>query len=268
MKNKLRSILTTTAATLATVVMGTTSASAGTLFETLLPYTPTSDGIGVPQADRGLRTDDENLKLLPTLPDFSNLDADYDSLDVMFLGESAGYKNTLQLSLNGAKTSIFEEIKAYSGEGAILDTKGKKVGTFDSQYNGINPNFLDIGTIWNSNTDGGIGGFSKGDSLNFWLNPDGDATKAFNMGSMASLGYGGLFSDVPHFKAYELKGYEDWTILAVEDISYYKSPHVDHNDLVFAFKLNQADVPEPSTALALVGVGAAGLLLRRKTLTK
>ncbi len=267
MKNQLRSILTTTAATLATVVMGATSASAASLSETLLPYTPTSDGIGVPQADRGLQADGVNLIEYDLLPDFINLDADYDSIDVMFLGEAAGYKNTLQLSLNGAKTSIFEEIKAYSGDGAIIDTNGRKVGTFDSQYNGLNPNFLDIGTVWNSKTDGGIEGYSQGDSLNFWLNPDGDAAKAFNMGSKTRK-YGSVYTDDSLFKAYQLKGFEEWTIFAAEDIDYYKSPHLDHNDLVFAVKLNPTDVPEPSTTLALLGMAAAGLFIRRKSLTK
>lgn len=265
MKNKLHSILTTTAATLATVVMGATSASAASLYETLLPYTPTTDSIDGLQSERGLKT---GVNLFETaLPDFSNLDADYDSVDVMFLGEAAGYKNTLQLSVNGTKTSIFENIQAYSGEGALLDKNGKKSGTFDSKYNGLNPKFLDIGTVWNSKT-AGIQGLSQGNSLNFWLNPDGDATKALNMGSKARK-YGNVYSDLPLFKAYQLKGFEEWTILAAEDIDYWKSPHIDHNDLVFAVKLNPAeDIPEPSTTLALLGVGAAGLVLRRKSLTK
>jgi hypothetical protein len=266
MKNKLRSIFTTTAATLATVVVGATSASAASLYETLLPYTPIEDNPEL-EGERGLQADGVNL-IEYDLPDFTNLGADYDSIDVMFLGESAGYQNTLQLSLNEAKTSIFEDINAYDGSGAIKDGDGREVGTFDSQYNGLNPDRLDIGTIWNSK-DVGIEGFSKGDNLNFWLNPNGDATTAFNMGTTASLGYGGLRSDIPLFKAYQLTGFEDWTILAVEDIDYWDSPHLDHNDLVFAVKLNPSeDIPEPSTIIGLLGVAGAGLVLRRKSLTK
>jgi len=251
MKSKLRSILTTTAATLATVVMGTTSATAASLSETLFPYLPTQDKVGI-------AADDINL-FETALPDFSNLDADYDSLDVMFLGEVAGFKNTLQLSLNGTKTSIFEEIRAYNE----IDS----VGTYSTAYNGMG--FLDVGTVWNSKTDGGIEGLAQGDNLNFWLNPDGDATKAFKMGDDARR-YGTLRdTGVPLFKAYTLKGFEEYTILAVEDVDYWQSPHLDNNDLVFAIKLNPAeDIPEPSTTVALLGLAAAGLLIRRQKLTK
>lgn len=245
MKNQLRSILTTTAAALATVVLGATSASAASLSETLFPYLPTEDRQPI-EAD--------NVNLFETaLPDFSNLDANYDSLDLMFLGELAGYKNTLGLSVNGAKTSIFENIKAY------CEIYG--CGTFSTAFNDVNGDKLDVGTVWNSKTDGGIEGFSKGENLNFWLNPngenDGNPEDTFDMYSSPSM-----------FKAYQLEGFEEYTILTLEDTKGKYSDN-DYNDLVFAVRMNPAeDIPEPSTTLALLGVGAAGLVLRRKSLTK
>jgi hypothetical protein len=259
MKNKLRSILTTTAATLATVVMGTTSASAATLIESLFPYLPTEDNVG-------LNADDINL-FETALPDYSNLGSNYDSIDIMFLGEVAGFKNSLELSVNGTKTSVFDKITAYNE----IDS----VGTYSTDYNGMG--FLDVGTTWNSKTDGGITGLSQGDNLNFWLKSnvqnDGSFTYNFKMGDNARRWGQGETADrnsgMSLFKAYTLKGFEDYTIFAVEDVDYYGSDMIDHNDLVFAVKLNPAeDIPEPSTIIGLLGVGAAGLVLRRKSWTK
>jgi len=269
MKNQLRSILSVTAATLATVFVSATSASASGLSKALFPYLPTEDEVSI-------KTDEVNL-FETTLPDFSNLDADYDSIDIMFLGELAGYYNTLQLSVNGSKTSVFEKIRAYNEITHVITYYQKithepiysvtnYVGTYDSQYNDGPGGFLDIGTVWNSRTDGGIERLAQGDNLNFWLNPNGDATKAFNTGDGGKPYSWRL--PVPLFKAYTLKGFEEYTIFAVDD-NYYSSRGFDHNDLVFAVKFNHAtDIPEPSTTLALIGLSASALVLGRKSFTK
>ncbi|NEP46900.1 MAG: PEP-CTERM sorting domain-containing protein [Okeania sp. SIO2H7] len=95
-----------------------------------------------------------------------------------------------------------------------------------------------------------LGDFAKGDTLDFTL-------------SGLSLS-----QDSEHFKAYTLKGFEDWVIVGVEDDS-TKWSDWDYNDTVFAIKLGDtADIPEPSTIIGLLGVGAAGLFIRRKSLTK
>jgi hypothetical protein len=245
MKTKFEKTLTAaTAATIATVLSLTAPAKANSevdqLIDALAPYMPTQDRMQI-------KTDNDLLKEFE-LDNIFTLDGDIDDLQVAFLGEAAGQHNNLSYSSsNGLDGTIWESTRSleqlYDYGYQRPDGSYGKVGTF-GKVDGLEnyPQYLQVGTT------AGLGPFTKGDTLDLTL-------------SGLSLS-----QNSEHFKAYTFKGFEDWVILGIEDDNTQWSDW-DFNDTVVAINLSK-DVPEPSTMLGLLGVGAAGLFIRRKSLTK
>jgi hypothetical protein len=245
MKTKFEKTLTAaTAATIATVLSLTAPAKASEiddLIEALAPYMPTQDRMQI-------QTDNDLLKEF-NLDSIFTLDGDIDDLQIGFLGEAAGQHNNLSFSSsNGLSDTIWgstrskEELYDYS----YMRPNGTygKVGTFSKVDGFLASQYLQVGTT------ASLGAFSRGDTLDFTL-------------SGLSLS-----QNSNQFKGYTVEGLENWVIIGVEDDA-SKWSDWDYNDTVFAVNLGDAtDIPEPSTMAALLGVAAAGLVLRRKSLTK
>jgi hypothetical protein len=241
MKTKFEKTLTAaTAATIATVLSLTAPAKASEiddLIEALAPYMPTQDRMQI-------QTDNDLLKEFDLDGPFT-IGADVEDFQIAYLGEAAGYVNNLTYSSSNGSGTIFSPIR--SKKELIDPVTNQGVGTFSVLPNLDGETFLQVGT-----TDS-LGSFSMGDTLDFTL------TNKHNGDGVS------LSQNTGNFKAYT---FQDWVILGIEDDKSEWSDW-DYNDTVVAFKLGDvADVPEPSTTLALLGVGAAGLVLRRKSLTK
>lgn len=245
MKTKFKTALiaATTIATALSVAAPAKASEIDDLIEALAPFMPTEDRMKI-------QSDDDLLKEFD-LDGPLTIGAEVEDLEIAYLGEAAGYVNNLTYSSSNSSNSsgtLFSPIR--SKKELVDPLKGQGVGTFTALPNSDGETFLEVGTA------DSLGKFSIGDTLDFTL------TNKHNDGGVS------LSENTGNFKAYTLKGFEDWMILGIEDDKSEYSDW-DFNDTVVAFKLGDtADVPEPSTTLALLGVGAAGLVLRRKSLTK
>ncbi|MBW4631680.1 MAG: DUF4114 domain-containing protein [Iphinoe sp. HA4291-MV1] len=198
--------------------------------------------------------EDKLKKLDPT-----KLSLKYDNnVRVWFLNEGASYKNQLAYeAIKGSeyqKGLIFDNISCDSSNSA---NSACQVGE--------NPGVLDIGDYVD------LGKISGGTQLNFFLKADGFNNPNGNI-------YGADASQNPdklnHIVAYEVDGY---LLLGFEDLYGPEgsteggnngiASDRDFNDVVFLIdfgKNNIATVPEHTSAIALVGIGAAGLVTLRR----
>ncbi|MEC4819638.1 MAG: DUF4114 domain-containing protein [Scytonema sp. PMC 1069.18] len=195
-------------------------------------------------------------KLNKVDPTKLSLKADH-NVRIWFLNEGAGSKNQLAYeAINGSdytKGLLFDNISCDSSKSAN-----------SACQLGENSGVLDIGDYVE------LGKVSGGTQLNFFIKADG-----FN--NPDGYVYGADASENPdkleHLIAYEVDGY---LLLGVEDLygpegatdAPNQNSDRDFNDIVFVVdfgKDNLASVPEPASVIALMSLGAVGMLkLRRR----
>ena len=186
-----------------------------------------------------------------------------DNIRVWFLNEGASYKDQLGYeAINGSqyqKGLVFDNISCNSSNSAN-----------SACQLGENSGVLDIGDYVD------LGKISGGTQLNFFLKADGFNNPNGNV-------YGADPTQNPdnldHIVAYEV---DDYLLLGFEDLYGPQGSTADgngnlvsdrdFNDVVFLVDFgrdNITTVPEPASAIALVGVGAVGILkLRRRRQNK
>ncbi|MBE9029145.1 DUF4114 domain-containing protein [filamentous cyanobacterium LEGE 11480] len=191
--------------------------------------------------------------------DASNLFLKYDhNVKVSFVNEGAGYRNQLGFETTGTTSgtgALFTDI-ACSGAGCQGDWGGNTLNLGDT---------VKMGTV------------KGGTQLDFFLRGNG-----YNWGDNAYT-YGTQSADNPdglqHVVSYT---YGDrYLVLGFEDLygdgtskqgKFNKKSDRDFNDTVFVVDIGEAnvrylngeDVPEPAAAAALIGVGGAAWMKRRK----
>jgi len=194
------------------------------------------------------------------LLDPSKLTLSYDhNVKVYFINEGAGYRNQLAYEATGSTSQtglIFSDISSAESVGAW---GGDALNLGDS---------VDLGLV------------KAGTQLDFWLRADG-----LNRGRNANI-FGTQTADNPdglqHVVAY---AYNNYLLLGFEDLygergatgidpttgKANEQSDRDFNDAVFVIDLGEdnirelVDVPEPSSALALLGAGLLGMIsLRRR----
>lgn len=177
-------------------------------------------------------------------------------VEAFFINEGAGYWNKFGYSLTN-DTSM----DPYAGSANAL--KEFWDGEVNTMWNGIASKHS-ISSNWNGTMALGegyaIGDIAAGDTVNFFLkNGPGNV---FDSGTVDNtFNKDGL----QHVTTYQ---YEDFLVLAYEDL--YGGGDKDYNDVVIAVRglvdtnPDVADVPEPATVLALLGLGVAGTAVKRK----
>ena len=187
----------------------------------------------------------------------SKLGLKYDyNVSAFFINEGAGYRNQLAFtSVGQTKTEglLFKDISC-EGAGCVGAWGGNALKLGDSVK---------------------VGEIKGGSQLDFFLRADGLNRKATAnvFGTQTSQNADGLQHLVAYGfdKKYLLLGFED--LYGAKNATGGKSENSDRdfNDAVFVIDIGEKNlnslikpVPEPSVTLALVGLGAAGLLLRRR----
>ena len=169
-------------------------------------------------------------------------------VEVFFINEGAGYYNKFGYSTVAPTTP---------GNTAMVDFWNNDVDVIwqnASSQNSIlaNGGPLALGEGYE------IGEVAAGDTLNFFLrNPH---NKVFDsLSAEDTLNGDGL----QHVTTYQ---YGEFLVLAYEDI--YGGGDKDYNDVVIAVKglvdTEVADVPEPTSVLSLLGLGAVGAVVKRQ----
>ncbi|NER81135.1 MAG: DUF4114 domain-containing protein [Leptolyngbya sp. SIO1D8] len=169
-------------------------------------------------------------------------------VEVFFINEGAGYHNKF-----GYSTSA-PTVGGNSGLQNFWNDEVEVIWEDASSQNSIlaNGGPLSLGQGYQ------IGDVAAGDTVNFFLrNPHNHVFDS--LGAEDTMNGDGL----QHVTTYQ---YGEYLVLAYEDI--YRGGDKDYNDVVIAVKgltdTETADVPEPASALALLGLGAAGVVIRRK----
>ncbi|WP_170861341.1 DUF4114 domain-containing protein [Geitlerinema sp. PCC 9228] len=158
-----------------------------------------------------------------------------------FINEGAGYRNQLGFTATKdgevlAEKLIFEDVS--SPESVLSNSNGP----------------LNIGDSMN------LGQFDAGTKFDFWLASNGRSNRI----------YGADASENPDGKQHLIAYYDsDYVVLGFEDI--HGGGDLDYNDTVFAVDFGKdnsasmADVPEPTSAVAFLGLAGVGLMgLRRR----
>lgn len=204
------------------------------------------------QAERVELPQSGQFRLDPTL---LKLKFDY-NVSTFFINEGASYRNQLAVTSTGAtntKSLLFKDI-ACAGAGCVGDWGGNTLKLGDG---------VSLGTI------------KGGSQLDFTLRADGlnRGTSANVFGTQASLNEDKLQHVVAYAldKRYILLGFED--LYGDENATGGKneSSDRDFNDTVFIVDVGEANItalvqpiPEPSVTLSLLGLGLAGLAMRRR----
>lgn len=175
------------------------------------------------------------------------------NVSVSFINEGAGYRNQLAFSSTGATNTsglIFNDISC-TGQGCVGDWGGSALKLGDT---------VKLGTI------------KAGSQLDFGLRADGLLGGQNVYGTKSNLNPDGL----QHVVAYAvgtrhiLLGFED--LFGAKGASGGKNENSDRdfNDVVLVIDVGEQNlndlkkVPEPSVVLSLLGLGAAGLVARRR----
>ncbi len=186
----------------------------------------------------------------------SKLGLKYDyNVSAFFINEGAGYRNQLAFtSVGQTKTEglLFKDISC-AGAGCVMG----------------GANTLKLGDSVK------LGEIKGGSQLDFFLRADGLNRKANAnvFGTQTTQNADGLQHLVAYGldKKYLLLGFED--LYGAKNATGGKNENSDRdfNDAVFVIDIGEKNlnalikpVPEPSVTLAIVGLGAAGLLLRRR----
>jgi hypothetical protein len=166
---------------------------------------------------------------------------------VWFINEGAGYRN--QLAYEATKKTEYDKGMIFSD---VSCTFGCELGNGSS---GV----LDIGDYVD------LGRVNGGARLNFLLKGNGaNDANGHIYGADARLNP----DKFEHMVAYEYKGY---LLMGIEDL--WMGGDKDYNDTVFVVdfgkgNLKTTEVPEPSAAIALLGVTGAGMMVRRRRKNK
>jgi hypothetical protein len=188
------------------------------------------------------------------------------NVNIFFVNEGAGYRNQLAFTSTGSTNSkglLFKDISC-TGKGCVGDWGGNALKLGD----GVN-----------------IGNITAGSQLDFFLRADGlnRGTKSNVFGTKTEYNADGL----QHVVAYAigtrhlLLGFEDlyggYKATGIDQKTGIKNENSDRdfNDTVFVVDVGEANVrcltkneckkaPEPTAVLSLMGLGVAGLVMRRR----
>jgi Domain of unknown function (DUF4114)/PEP-CTERM motif len=172
-------------------------------------------------------------------------------VSVFFINEGAGFRNQLAYEAMGGTNSagmIFNDIS--STESILSDKDGAL-----KKGDGVN-----------------LGKMAANTQLDFWLRANGKNGGRNIFGSETASNGDGLQHMVAYaYKNYILMGFEDlWGAKGATGGKNQNSDR-DFNDAVFVLDIGEDNVrnlvkpiPEPATVLGLMGVGAAGLVMRRR----
>ncbi len=176
-------------------------------------------------------------------------------VEVFFINEGAGYRNKLGYSFADPTVATRDGMKAF------WDNSVNVIWGDVSSQNSILPNSngpLALGQ------GAKLSNVSAGQTLNFFIrngsNGMGDVFDALGVNATKNA------DKLQHVTTYQ---YQDLLVLAFEDL--YNGGDKDYNDVVFAVRgltdtqLPSAAVPEPTSALVLLGLGVAGLVISRKS---
>jgi Domain of unknown function (DUF4114)/PEP-CTERM motif len=189
-----------------------------------------------------------------------NLKYDY-NVSAFFINEGAGYRNQLAFTSTGETTTdglLFKDISC-TGSGCVGDWGGSALKLGDGVQ---------------------LGNIKGGSQLDFFLRADGLNRRAGAnvFGTKTAQNQDGLQHVVAYAvgKKYLLLGFEDLygeKGASGKDKNGRRNENSDRdfNDAVFLVDIGEKNmrhlikpVPEPSIALPLIGLGAAGLLMRRR----
>jgi hypothetical protein len=188
------------------------------------------------------------------------------NVSVSFINEGAGYRNQLAYTSTGATNGsglLFNDISCSNarGSGCVMGSAG--------------------GTLKQGDTVN-IGKVKGGSQLDFFLRADGfnRGNNAHIFGTQTAQNSDGLQHVVAYAvsKTHLLLGFEDLygakNAKGLDKKTGFKNENSDRdfNDTVFVVDVGEKNiryltgqkVPEPSVALSLIGLGAAGLMLRRR----
>ncbi|MEL6400344.1 MAG: DUF4114 domain-containing protein [Cyanobacteria bacterium J06626_4] len=184
--------------------------------------------------------------------DLLTWEAGAEDVEVFFINEGAGYRNKFGYSTNAPTGAGNQALVDFWNNDENFETVWGDVSSKNSILaNGNGP--LALGEGYK------IGDVDAGEAVNFYLrNPH---TKVFDSLSAADTSNG---DGLQHVTTYQ---YGDYLVLAYEDI--YGGGDKDYNDVVVAVRglvdtQDTASVPEPASAIALLGLGAIGLVTKRQ----
>lgn len=172
---------------------------------------------------------------------------------VHFISEGANYRNQLGVRSTGATemsdTILFDDIVCLT-DSCSTYTGYRNSGSDPTARPLLAGDYVSLGVV------------EAGTTLDFFLNQDGYGRSNPNQWHLdAADNSDGL----QHIMAYEQSGY---LVMAFEDIT--GGGDLDYNDIVFAIDIGEGNmnhlkgVPEPTTTLGLLGIGAAFTFSRRK----
>lgn len=175
---------------------------------------------------------------------------------VYFLGEGAGYRNTLGINLDGTGISsgnpqlIFPNASSHE----TYYTWGR--GTSEANRSSVEPliagDFVDLGTL------------AAGQKLDFFMLANGALTPSISRVWTADSSYNS--DGIQHMASFAVTD-SAYLLMSFEDLS--GGGDLDYNDLVFAVEIGAANVqalanPEPQAVLSLLVLGAAVIIARRR----
>ena len=175
------------------------------------------------------------------------------NVSAYFINEGAGFRNQLAYeatSATGQKTSslLFKDIA--STESILSDSDGPL-----KKGDGVK-----------------LGNIAAGTQLDFWLKANGKNGGQNIFGTKTEANGDGLQHVVAYaYENYVMLGFEDlWGVKGASGGKNQRSDR-DFNDAVFVLDIGKDNVqnlikpvPEPTVTLGLIGVGVAGVLLRRR----
>ncbi len=269
MKTQLLTGLVMAAATIAGTFSNTSSASAFTWNSSWTQPTISSKAqTGFDDAPYQKYVQKESIEIPNSgqyLLDPTKLFLKYDyNVTASFINEGAGYRNQLAFSSTGATTSsglLFNDISCSNAAGS-----GCVMGSSDGK--------LKLGDRVS------VGNIKGGSQLDFFLRADGAnrGTNANIFGTQTKMNADGLQHAVAYAidNRYLLIGFED--LYGAKGASGGKNERSDRdfNDAVFVVDIGEKNfrdltgqkVPEPSVTLSLLGLGTAGLVVRRRRQNK
>jgi Domain of unknown function (DUF4114)/PEP-CTERM motif len=176
-------------------------------------------------------------------------------VSVYFVNEGAGFRNQLAYTATGGTTGTGMLFNDVSSKESILSEEDGALKKGD----GVK-----------------LGNMAANTQLDFWLRANGKNGGQNLFGTQTAFNGDGLQHVVAYaYKNYIMLGFEDlWGEKGAKGGKNQQSDR-DFNDAVFVLDIGEKNVrnlikpvPEPTMTLGLIGVGAAGVLLRRRQVAK
>lgn len=173
-------------------------------------------------------------------------------VEVFFINEGAGYRNKFGYATSASDTSSRNGMKTFwNNEVDVIWDDVASSNSILANHNGS----LALGEGYT------IGDVDAGDTVNFFIRNggrgNGDVFDALSIDETKNA------DGLQHVTTYQ---YGEYLVLAYEDL--WGGGDRDYNDVVIAVKgltdTAAAEVPEPGSALALLGLSAVGTLVRKK----